>query len=124
MTTTHFHPSASESTSLLTPFSAALVPHDRKRKFLFIFATAVLQFVAMAPVSQFYLAWIALVPMMLVSLTARTAKLAFFWAWLAGVFSFFLALIYLLRVTIPGTFALSMYLGLYWGLAGVLMRRA
>jgi apolipoprotein N-acyltransferase len=123
MTTTNLHPSTSESTHPFTFVSAALIPHNRKRKFLFILTTAVLHFVAMAPVSQFYLAWVALVPMMLVVLTARTAKLAFFWAWMGGVISFLLALIYLVRVTIPGTIALSMYLGLYWALAGVLMRR-
>src|SRR4051812_34974974 len=124
MTTTHPHPSTSESVRPFTPFSAALIPHDRKRKFLFIVATAVLQFLAMAPVSQFYLAWVAMVPMMLVVLSARTMKMAFFWAWLCGVLSFLLALIYLVRVTIPGTIALSMYLGLYWGLFGVLVRIA
>jgi apolipoprotein N-acyltransferase len=89
---------------------------------MMIALTVLLLSAAFAPFKQFYLAWIGLVPMLLVVLAAPTKKKAFLWAWLCGVIFFLLNFAYLIRVTVPGWIALAVYLSLYWGLAGLLIR--
>ncbi len=77
---------------------------------------------SLAPYSQFYLAWFALAPWLLVVATAQSAARAFGWGWLAGAAFFVVNLSWLFRATVPGTIALVCYLGLFWGLSAVLVR--
>src|SRR5688572_14150579 len=77
---------------------------------------------SLAPYSQFYLAWFALAPWLLVVATTRSAARAFGWGWLAGAGYFAVNLSWLFRATVPGAIALVCYLGLFWGLAAVLVR--
>jgi hypothetical protein len=79
---------------------------------------------AFAPVNQFYLAWIGLVPWLLVLNSTRSRKSAFFWSWLAGTFFFIANMWWMAYVTAPGMVALMGILGLYWGATGVIIRAA
>src|SRR5215218_5099246 len=72
---------------------------------------------ALAPAYQFYLAWIGLVPWFLVIASTRTKKSAFLWSWLGGFLFFLTNMWWLWKVTLPGMFALFVYLGLFWGFA-------
>jgi len=74
-----------------------------------------------APFKQFYLAWVALVPWLVVVRGCRSARSAFGWSWLAGVGFFAANMWWLAWVTGPGMLALLLILGLYWGLAGMLI---
>jgi apolipoprotein N-acyltransferase len=86
-------------------------------------STGILCNAAFPPVSQFYLAWIALVPWLLVLRTCRSQKAAFFWSWLAGFF-FSTGFWWLWGVTRIGTPVLFCILGLYWGFTGLILRGA
>jgi apolipoprotein N-acyltransferase len=71
------------------PVSApAGVSLDRSRsrwqKLLMIAFSVLLLSAAFAPFKQFYLAWVAQVPMILIAIAARSKKSAFFWGWLCG----------------------------------------
>src|SRR4051812_27624882 len=59
-----------------------------------------------APISQFYLAWIGLVPWLLVLRTTQNARTAFLWSWLAGLMFFTANMWWLWGVTGPGLVAL------------------
>ncbi|MDQ3438969.1 MAG: hypothetical protein M3478_01310, partial [Planctomycetota bacterium] len=84
--------------------------------------SAVLLTLAFAPISQFYLAWVGLVPLLLYVRRAATTRRLFLWAWGAGTFFFALNIWWLGFVTIPGTLGSFVYMGLYWGLAALVMR--
>jgi apolipoprotein N-acyltransferase len=79
---------------------------------------------AFAPVNQFYLAWLGLVPWLFVLSTTRSQWSAFFWSWLAGTFFFIANMWWMAYVTAPGMVALMAILGLYWGYAGLIIRGA
>lgn len=79
---------------------------------------------AFAPVNQFYLAWIGLVPWLVVLSSTRSQKSAFFWSWLAGTFFFIANMWWMAYVTAPGMVGLMGILGLYWGVTGVIIRGA
>jgi apolipoprotein N-acyltransferase len=77
---------------------------------------------AFAPIGQFYLAWVGLVPLLLAMRNLKSRRRAFFWGWGAGT-AFFLANLWWLEyVTLAGTAALAVYLGVFWGFAAVLIR--
>ena len=75
-----------------------------------------------APFGQFYLAWVGLVPWLLVLRRVKTQRAAFFWSWLAGILFFTANMWWLAYVTGPGLVALMLLLGLYWAVAGVMIR--
>lgn len=84
--------------------------------------SAVLLTLAFAPISQFYLAWIGLVPLLLFVRRAATVRRLFLWTWAAGTVFFALNIWWLGFVTVPGTIGSVVYMGLYWGLAAVVVR--
>jgi apolipoprotein N-acyltransferase len=88
---------------------------------LLLLSVALLTF-SYAPFKQFYLAWFALVPWLVVVRRCRSGWTAFFWSWLAGSVFFIANMWWLAYVTGPGMVALMILLGLYWGLAGTLIR--
>ncbi len=85
-------------------------------------ASTLLLTLAFAPVSQFYLAWVGLVPWLLLLSRSRSKKSAFFLSWIAGTLFFTANMWWMAIITGPGMIALMLYCGLYWALAGLLIR--
>src|SRR5688572_28302671 len=84
--------------------------------------TVLLLSLAVAPVNQFYLAWVGLAPWMIAVSAARTKKAAFAWGF-AGAWLFFLAnMWWLWFVTPPGMFVLTLYLAFFWGVSAIVVR--
>jgi apolipoprotein N-acyltransferase len=77
---------------------------------------------AFAPYYQFYLAYVAFVPLLIVLSGLRSQRAALFWGWGAGVLFFAANMWWLVFVSGPGMVALSIYLGLYWGVAAMVLR--
>jgi apolipoprotein N-acyltransferase len=77
-----------------------------------------------APVDQFYLAWVGLVPWLLVLNGTRSQRSAFFWSWLFGTLFFIANMWWMANVTAPGMVGLMAILGIYWGTTGTVMRGA
>jgi apolipoprotein N-acyltransferase len=75
-----------------------------------------------APYKQFYLAWVGLVPLLIVVAHTRSAWSAFFWTWGAGIAFFLLNMWWLYFVTNAGLAALVALLGLYWAVPAMLLR--
>lgn len=93
-------------------------------KFGLILLTVLLLSLSFAPFSQFYLAWVGLVPWLLVVRAAGSQRAAFLWSWVAGGIFFTANMWWLAYVSAPGTVALMIVLGLYWGAAAVIIRGA
>lgn len=87
-----------------------------------ILLTILLLSLSFAPFGQFYLAWVGLVPWLLVVRSHKSQRAAFFWGWLAGILFFTVNMWWLARVTGPGMVALMFLLGLFWAVAAVLIR--
>jgi apolipoprotein N-acyltransferase len=79
---------------------------------------------ALAPVKQFYLAWIGLVPLLLVMARSGSRKAAFGWGFAGGLLFFVANMWWLAFVSAPGLVALTVYLSLFWGAAGLVSRDA
>jgi apolipoprotein N-acyltransferase len=77
---------------------------------------------AFAPLKQFYLAWIALVPWLVFLARTRSTKSAFFWSILLGVTVGHANIAWLMPVTNGGEIGLVFYMALYWGFAALLIR--
>ena len=77
---------------------------------------------AFAPVNQFELAWVGLVPWLVVIAGTRSQWSAFFWGWVGGLLFFIANMWWIAFVTAWGMVGLMALLGLYWGLAGVVIR--
>ena len=75
-----------------------------------------------APIGQFYLAWIALIPFFIAARQMRSQLRAMLWGWAGGIGFFLGNMWWLSYVTWPGMFALVAYLGLFWGVAAMLAR--
>jgi apolipoprotein N-acyltransferase len=84
--------------------------------------SAIVLTLAFAPIGQFYLAWIGLVPWLLYIRRARSHRLAFLWSWIAGTFFFSANIWWLGFVTVLGTIGSVLYMGLYWGIAALILR--
>lgn len=91
-------------------------------KLLLLTASAVLLDLSFAPFKQFYLAYVAIVPWLMVVHECRSWRTAFFWGWVGGVTFFDLNMWWLAYVTGPGLAALMAVLGLYWGTAAAIIR--
>jgi apolipoprotein N-acyltransferase len=92
------------------------------RRLGLIALTVLLLSLSFAPFGQFYLAWVGLVPWLLMVRETRSQGAAFLWSWLAGIVFFTANMWWLAYVTGPGMVALMVILGLYWGVAGAVIR--
>src|SRR5437763_15451172 len=81
---------------------------------LLLIATPCFLTLAFAPFYQFYLAWFALAPWLLVVRQSRSARAAFAWGWIGGALLFLPNFAYLLYLTVPGAIALALYMALCW----------
>ncbi len=86
--------------------------------------TGVLLTVSFAPFNKWYLAYVALVPWGLAMVAGHKGRWTILWSWLAGVVFWAASIYWLTWVTMIGYIALVLYLGIYWLLAGLLVRRA
>ncbi len=86
--------------------------------------TSALLLVCFAPFDIWYLAYVALVPWGLAVVGGRKGGWAMLWAWLGGVIFWSAGIYWLTWITPVGYILLVFYLGLYWLVAGVLVRRA
>lgn len=91
-------------------------------KLLLLLATVILFDLAFAPFKQFYLAYFALVPWLIVVRNSRSAARAFWWSWLGGVLFFSGNMWWLAYVTGPGMAALFAVAALYWAVPGAIIR--
>lgn len=91
-------------------------------RLLLCLATAITFFLSFAPFKQFYLAWLALVPWLLIVAQARSKKAVFFWSWLTGILTFALCMWWIAYVTKPGAMGLMVYMGLYFAFAGLILQ--
>jgi apolipoprotein N-acyltransferase len=87
-----------------------------------LLASVALLSLSLAPISQFYLAWVGLVPWLFVARAPGTKRATFLWSWLAGTLFFGANMWWLYKVTWPGMFTLVGYLGLYFGFAALIFR--
>jgi apolipoprotein N-acyltransferase len=98
--------------------------HSWRWRSLMGLASVAMLSLSYAPVKQFYFAWVALVPFLLVIARARSKKEAFFWSWGTGILFFSVNMWWIGYVTVIGAIALMFYMGLWFGLAGVVIRGA
>jgi apolipoprotein N-acyltransferase len=84
--------------------------------------SAILLTLAFAPVYQFYFAWVAMAPWLVVVARCRSQKAAFGWSWVGGSIFFLGNLWWLWFVSVYGMLALSVYCGLYWGFSALIIR--
>jgi apolipoprotein N-acyltransferase len=84
-------------------------------------ATVVMLSLAYAPVKQFYLAWVGLVPWLVLVAQAKSKKAVFLWSWATGILFFSVNLWWIGYVTVPGAMALMLYMGLWFGVSGLVL---
>jgi apolipoprotein N-acyltransferase len=89
-------------------------------KLLLLLLSVLLITLALAPIHQFYLAWVGLVPWLWVACKTRSKWGLFLWSWLAGTLYFVGNMWWLVYVTAPGMIALVIYLGLHWAVAAMI----
>src|SRR5207248_2564507 len=81
-----------------------------------ILLSIILLSLALPPLKQFYLAWVGLVPWLLVVSSTSSKKAAFLWSWFGGAVFFLINMWWLSHVTGPGVIALVIYLGVFFAL--------
>jgi apolipoprotein N-acyltransferase len=91
-------------------------------KLLLLLAATALLTLAYAPINQFYLAWIGLVPWLVAIAHCRSYKAAVFWGWLGGTMFFIANMWWMAYVTGPGMVGLMAILAAYWGIMGAVVR--
>jgi apolipoprotein N-acyltransferase len=84
---------------------------------------AALLTLAYAPFGQFYLAWIGLVPWLVVVRSSRTSLRAFGWGWIGALIFNLINFSWLWGATRTGMIGLACYLSLFWGLAALVIAR-
>jgi apolipoprotein N-acyltransferase len=97
-------------------------PHRWWGKIALLLLTIALFDLSFAPFKQFYLAWVALLPWLIMLRYCRSARTAFLWSWLGGIGFFSLNIWWLVFITGPGMAALMATLGAYWAVAGAVIR--
>jgi len=93
--------------------------HPIHRILLLALAAAMLTF-AYAPYGQFYLAWIGLVPWLLVVRSTPSIWRASAWGWFGGLMFNLVNFSWLWGATRTGMIGLACYLSLFWGLAAAI----
>jgi apolipoprotein N-acyltransferase len=91
-------------------------------KVLLSLLTVLLLSLAFAPIKFFFLAWVGLVPWLILVRSSRTPWRAFWWSLITGMAFFSANMWWLSGVTGPGLVALMPILGLYWAVAGFILR--
>jgi len=87
-------------------------------------ATVAALSLSFAPFKQFYLAWIGLVPWLVMIAHARSKKAVFFLSWLTGILFFSVSMWWIAYVTLPGAMGLMLYMGIWFAFAGLVLRGA
>jgi apolipoprotein N-acyltransferase len=109
-----------------TPVDVAAKPFAltwRGRVVLCLATVAALS-LSFAPFKQFYLAWIALVPWLVMIGHAQSKKAVFFLSWLTGTLFFSVSMWWIAYVTLPGAMGLMLYMGIWFAFAGLILRGA
>lgn len=106
------------------PNSSKTPPRPRTlwRNLLLLALTVLPLAITFAPFNQFYFAWIALAPWLLLIARCPSKKSSFFWSWLVGIAFFASNMWWITGVTLPGMLGLVAYLGLYFPLAALFIR--
>ncbi|MGA2584224.1 MAG: apolipoprotein N-acyltransferase [Tepidisphaeraceae bacterium] len=91
---------------------------------LFLLLSVGLLTLAFAPVNQWYLAWIGLVPYLIFISRARSQVSVFAWNWIGGTIFFTANMWWMAFISVPGMWALMIYCGIYWAFAALLIRGA
>ncbi|MDY7009822.1 MAG: apolipoprotein N-acyltransferase [Planctomycetota bacterium] len=86
--------------------------------------TSALLLACYTPFEKWYLAYVALVPWGLAVIGGHKGRWAILWGWLGGVIFWAAGIYWLTWITLGGYILLILYLGLYWMVAGLLVRRA
>src|SRR4051794_3379375 len=94
-------------------------PSPLARLGLLVFASLLLTF-AYAPYSQFYLAWIGMVPWLLALRGTRNGWEAFGWGFIGAFLFNLISLLWLFHATLLGTMVLIGYTSFFWGLAAAI----
>jgi apolipoprotein N-acyltransferase len=110
--------------------AAAAAPEQTRRPFLETYRgrlvlavlTVTLLTLGFAPIGQFYLTWVGLVPWLILVARTPRAKPLFWWSWLTGILFYGVNMWWLAFVTLPGAAALVVYLGLWFGLVALVIR--
>jgi apolipoprotein N-acyltransferase len=89
---------------------------------LLLVATSVLLSLSFWPYGQFYLAWVGLVPWLIVVTRSRSWPRATWWGGLGGLLFNLASIAWLFRATIPGAIGLIIYLSIFWALAAAVIR--
>jgi len=87
-----------------------------------VLLSVVLLSLAVAPVGQFYLAWVGLAPFFVGVGRAKSTRRAMLYAWVGGVVYFAINLWWLWTASIPGMVTLVLYYALFWALAAAIVR--
>jgi apolipoprotein N-acyltransferase len=101
-----------------------MAPRRLARPILLVVLSVVLTSLSFAPYGQFYLAWIGLVPWLVLLAECKSQKAAFLWSWLGGALFFMGNMWWMEKVSLPGMIGLTIYCGIYWGLPGLVIRGA
>ncbi len=86
--------------------------------------STVLLSLSLAPINLYFLAWVGLVPWIVLVTRGTSSKSAFAWGFLGGWVFFLVNMWWLWSVNVPGLVALTFYLAVFWGLAAIVIRRA
>jgi apolipoprotein N-acyltransferase len=92
-------------------------------RLILLAASAIALTLAMAPFRQFYLAWVALVPWLVVVAQARSTPKAFGWGLLGGAMFFAANLWSVALLTFSGAALLTVALAATWGFAAAVAHR-
>jgi apolipoprotein N-acyltransferase len=98
------------------------LPETFRGRLLLCALTVALLSLAYPPFKQFYLAWFALVPWLVLVAHARTKKALFFWSWITGTLVFAINMWWIGFVTVPGALALMPYLGVWFAVVALVIK--